>query len=312
MLSANDVMANILHLAQNMDEKDAPDATSPHTSPPPISAFVAADRGSHSGRGRPPRVPRGGRVLPTKCTACGSPDHILSSSTAPDDALLRLTLAKRKLIIQKYGTPGGSHSVHAVVLSDVPADDSTSLPTLEECTDEYDDTEASVPFNSVAFSSSLTPARNLSHHWVVDSACSINLTAFKDDFVRFASHSAPSRVLGVGVDVKGSGSVRISVKLASGLLAHRTVHALYTLDLSSRPARRIGRLLSVSWMQTHSACESIFVSECDTGLLVVHTGMGVLEPSGNGLYLLPHQSKLPLGTSAMTMNDPSPSVALAG
>jgi hypothetical protein len=90
------------------------------------------------------------------------------------------------------------------------------LPTLEECTDEYDDTEVSVPFSYVAFSSSFTPARNLSQLWVVDSACSINLTAFRGDFVLFTLPSAPFGVGGVGVDVKDSGFVRISVRLASG------------------------------------------------------------------------------------------------
>jgi hypothetical protein len=105
-----------------------------------------------------------------------------------------------------------------------------------------------VPFSSVAFSSSLTPGRNLSQFWVVNSACSINLTAFKSDFVRFTPPSTPSRIGGVGVDVKGSGSVRISVRLACGILIHRTVHAFYTHDLSSRSAQRIGRLLSVSGM----------------------------------------------------------------
>ena len=157
MLSDDEVMASILHLAHNTDEDDAPDTTAPHTSPPPISAFVVADRGSHSGRGHPPRGPRRGRGLLNKCSACGSLDHILSSCTTPDDALLRWTLAKRKMIILKYGAPGGSHFAHADVLSNVPADDSDSLPTLEECTDEYDDTEVSVSFSSVAFSSSLTP-----------------------------------------------------------------------------------------------------------------------------------------------------------
>jgi hypothetical protein len=98
MLSADEVMANILHLAHNMDEEDAPRATTPDTSPPPISAFVAASCGSHSGRGHPPRGIRGGRVFPNKCNACGSLDHIQSSCTAPDDALLRWTLAKRKLV----------------------------------------------------------------------------------------------------------------------------------------------------------------------------------------------------------------------
>jgi hypothetical protein len=120
------------------------------------------------------------------------------------------------------------------------------MPTLEDCTDEYDDTEVRVPFSSVAFSSSISPGRDLSYFLVIDYARSINLTAFRGDFTTFAPPSAPSRVGGVGVDVKGSGLVRISVRLASGQLIHRTVHALYTPDMSSRSAQRIGRLLSVS------------------------------------------------------------------
>jgi hypothetical protein len=156
-------------------------------------------------------------------------DHILSSCTAPYDALLRWILAKRKMIIQKYGTPGGSPFARAALLSDVTADDTESVLTLEDSTNEYDETEVSVPFSFVAFSSSLTPGRDLSHFWVIDSAYSVNLTAFRDDFATFAPPpSAPSRVGGVGVDVKGSSSVRISVRLASGQIIHRTVHALYT------------------------------------------------------------------------------------
>jgi hypothetical protein len=103
---------------------------------------------------------------------------------------------------------------------------------------------------------------------------------------------------GVGVDVKGSGSVRISVRLASGQTIHRTVHALYTPDLSCRSAQRIRGLLSISWMQSHSGCEFLFPTDFDTCLLVVPTGMGVLEPSINGLYLLPHQPELPSSPSA--------------
>jgi hypothetical protein len=66
------------------------------------------------------------------------------------------------MIIQKYDTRGGSASAHAALLSDVTADDTDGVPTLEYCRDEYDDTEASVPFSFVAFSSSLTPGRDLS------------------------------------------------------------------------------------------------------------------------------------------------------
>jgi hypothetical protein len=274
MLSVDEVMANILHMAHNMDEEDAPGATAPDTSLPSSSAFVAAGRGSHNGRGHPPRGPRGGRGLPNKCTACGSLDHIFSSCTAPDDALIWWTIAKRKMITHKYGTHASSAFAHATLRSDVTdvtADDTDSLPTLEDCTDEYDDTEVSVPFSSVAFSPSLTPGRDLSQFWVVDSACSINLTAFRGDFVTSPPPSAPSRVGGVGVDVKGSGSVRIAVRLAYGLLIHRTINAIHTPCMSSRSTQRIGRLLSVRWMQSHSGCEFIFPTDCDNGLLVVPT-----------------------------------------
>jgi hypothetical protein len=83
------------------------------------------------------------------------------------------------MILQKYGTPCGSASAHAALLNDgTAADDLDGLPTLEDCTDEYDDTEVNVPFSYVAFSSSLTPGRDLSQFWVIDYACSINLTAF--------------------------------------------------------------------------------------------------------------------------------------
>jgi hypothetical protein len=73
----------------------------------------------------------------------------------------------------------------------------------------------SVPFNSAAFSSFITHGRDLSQHWVIDSACSINLTACRSDFSMFTPPSTRSRVGGVGVDVKGSGSVRMSMRLAS-------------------------------------------------------------------------------------------------
>jgi hypothetical protein len=163
LMSADEVMANILHLAQNTDEiTGARSMPASDTSPPPISAFVTAGRGSHSGRRHNPRGSRGGRGLPNKCSACGSLDHIMSSRTTPDDALLRRTLAKRKMTVHKYGTTCGSASAHAAILSDVPADETDSLYTLEDCTNEYDSTEVSVPFNSIAFLSSITHVRDLS------------------------------------------------------------------------------------------------------------------------------------------------------
>jgi hypothetical protein len=173
-MSADEVMTNILHQARNMDEDAGAQSMPAHdTSPLPISAFVAAGRGSN------PRGSRGGRGLPNKCSACDSMDHIMSSCTAPDDAFLKWTLAKRKMIVHKYGTPGGSACAHAALLSDISADETDSLPTLEECTDKYDDAEVSVRFSFVAFSSSITHGRDLPQYWVVESACSINLTAFQ-------------------------------------------------------------------------------------------------------------------------------------
>jgi hypothetical protein len=68
----------------------------------------------------------------------------------------------------------------------------------------YDDTEASVSFSFVAFSSSLTHGRDLSQFWVADSVSSINLTVFQRDLVCFDPPPGSSRVDGVGVDVMGS------------------------------------------------------------------------------------------------------------
>jgi hypothetical protein len=63
---------------------------------------------------------------------------------------------------------------------------------------------------------------------------------------------------GVGVDVKGSGSLRIFVGLVSGQLINRKIHVMHTPDLSSRSAQRIGMLLSVSLMQSRGNCEFVF------------------------------------------------------
>jgi hypothetical protein len=87
LLSVDEVMAIILHLAHNMDDDPAPDTPAQVAPPPPLSAFVTAGRGSHSGRGQPHLNPRGSR--PNKCGVCGSLNHLMSACTAPDDAILR-------------------------------------------------------------------------------------------------------------------------------------------------------------------------------------------------------------------------------
>jgi hypothetical protein len=157
--------------------------------------------------------------MPAKCSAYGSLNHIMLSCTASDKALLRLSLAKRKMIVQMYRTPGGN-----ALLSDVSHDDShvpasLDMPTMEECTCEDDDIEVSVSFNYGAFSSSLTPDRDLSQLWVVDSAWSNHLRAFHRDFVTLEPSSGSSRVSGAGVDVKGSGTIQIVVPLCLARLS---------------------------------------------------------------------------------------------
>jgi hypothetical protein len=83
------------------------------------------------------------------------------------------------------------------MLSDVPAADTDSLSTLEDCIDEYDDTDVSVLFSYVAFSSSHIPCRDLSEFLAVDSACSINLTAFRSDFATFTPPPLPLAWVGL-------------------------------------------------------------------------------------------------------------------
>jgi hypothetical protein len=130
LMSAYVVMASVLHLAQDMDEElPNSDLATLASSAYPIHAFVADGRGFHSGRGHNNRGRRGSRGMPNKCNACGSLDHILLSCTASDDALLKWTIAKRKMIIQKYGTLGGTALAHAALLSDVYTDDTDVMPT---------------------------------------------------------------------------------------------------------------------------------------------------------------------------------------
>jgi hypothetical protein len=50
------------------------------------------------------------------------------------------------MIIQKYGTLDDTAIAHAALLGDVSTYDNDVMPTLEDCTDEYDGTEVSVPF----------------------------------------------------------------------------------------------------------------------------------------------------------------------
>jgi hypothetical protein len=115
------------------------------------------------------RSGRGGRgPLPSKCSGCGGLDHILSSCTASYDALLKWTLAKRKMIVQKHGAPSGQAS-HTALLSDMHKSDTNGNapvagPSEMECTGEYDNTEVGTTYCFIAFSSSTTPGRDLSDY----------------------------------------------------------------------------------------------------------------------------------------------------
>jgi hypothetical protein len=134
---------------------------------------------------------------------------------------------------------------------------------------EYDGNTASASFASfasVAFTSSHAYLADLSGYSLVDSTCSVNLTSFRSDFTDFWSRSRLSTIGGVGVTVKGSGIVRAHIFIVSGQTLFRLVHALCTLDLTSRSAHHIGRLLSVSWMHKHSGCEFLFPTDFDSGI----------------------------------------------
>jgi hypothetical protein len=105
LLSPDEIMTIIMLLAQSMEEKIPltahPEAVPPHFAAPSASAFVA------DGRGQPRGCPSGFRdgdgrrgPLPNKCSECGGGlYHIMSSCGASDDALLKWTLAKRKVIV---------------------------------------------------------------------------------------------------------------------------------------------------------------------------------------------------------------------
>jgi hypothetical protein len=89
--------------------------------------------------------------MPNKCSGYDSLDQIMSSCTASDDALLKWTMAKRKPIVHKYGTPRGTARAHVALLSDISHDDSnvhasSDMPTLQECTEDYDATIGGCPF----------------------------------------------------------------------------------------------------------------------------------------------------------------------
>jgi hypothetical protein len=79
--------------------------------------------GVNLGRGHGGCSGRCGRSLPNKCNARGSMDRILSSRTAPGATLLKWSIAKRKMIIQKYGSPS-SIIADTVLLDDVSYNDS--------------------------------------------------------------------------------------------------------------------------------------------------------------------------------------------
>jgi hypothetical protein len=119
------------------------------------------------------------------------------------------------------------------------------------------------------------------------------VAAFRDAFAKFTSHPLPLAWVGSASTLR----VVAQCGLLFGwhLARSSTAPSMHCtpIDLSSRLAQRIGRLLSVRLMQSYSGCEFLFPTNFDIGFVVVPTCLCVLEPSGNGLYLLPHHPKLP-------------------
>jgi hypothetical protein len=94
----------------------------------------------------------------------------MRSYTSTYDALRKWTLAKRKMIVQKYGTPSGHASHHNALRSDMHHSDTDGAapgasPLEMECTYEYDDAEVITIFCSIAFSASTLPGRDISQFW---------------------------------------------------------------------------------------------------------------------------------------------------
>jgi hypothetical protein len=181
-------------------------------------------------------------------------------------------LAKRKQIAGKYpGQAPPTAHLSDVAVASAPLQDGTECPVEYDMEDEYDDTAVSVSFTSIAFTSLASSIADMSDYWVVDSACSVNLTAFRSDFYEFNPSSRHSTVGGVGVSVKGIGFVRVPICLVSGQTDVRHVRALNTHGLSSRSAQKISRLQSVSWMPKHSGCELSFPTNSDNGMMLITT-----------------------------------------
>jgi hypothetical protein len=113
----------------------------------------------------------------------------------------------------------------------------------------------------------------LSTCWVVEYACSINLTAHRTDFLSFSPSKHMSTVGGVGVVIHGRGTVRPRIPLHDGRSISRDIFVLYTPDLISRSSQGISCLLSVSWLQQQCNCEISFPAGTDLGTLTVPIGM---------------------------------------
>jgi hypothetical protein len=124
--------------------------------------------------------------FPKKYGACGDPNHVWSTCKAHDPDVLRWTLAKRKQIAEQYaGQPPPTAHISDVHAGSDPWEDAADCPLEYDMEDENDDTAVNISFASVAFASYASSVAYLSHYWVVDFACSVNLTACRYDFSEF-------------------------------------------------------------------------------------------------------------------------------
>jgi hypothetical protein len=95
IMSADRVMGSIIHQAQNLDADVSTNANTADSGIA-VNAFLA-DRKRQGGRGFGGwTADKKKSKFSMKCGACGDPNHVWSTGKAPDDDVLRWTLAKRK------------------------------------------------------------------------------------------------------------------------------------------------------------------------------------------------------------------------
>jgi hypothetical protein len=129
-MPADNVMGSIVHQAHNLNEEGllAHDSSAPSH---PMNACLS-DRKRQGGRAHGNRMANKRSDMskyPTKCGACGDPNHDWSTYKAPDAKVLRWTLAKRKQIAEKHAgqSPPTTH-LSEMFVDSIREEDDTCPP----------------------------------------------------------------------------------------------------------------------------------------------------------------------------------------